>query len=113
MGENYGLPSNHMTQSLSHKAANVDQMTNKENILLKAFQGYLQKTKHKRRRQMISKRSHLHLPTATNTLQWCSGSGPQSLKTVVTRELLMVFDFITAKPNQMYSCCFLGCLYFT
>lgn len=28
LGENYSLPSNHMTQSISHKAANVDHMTN-------------------------------------------------------------------------------------
>lgn len=39
LGENYGLPPDHMTQSLSHKAANVDQMTNKENIPVKSLPG--------------------------------------------------------------------------
>lgn len=28
LGENYSLPSNHMTQGVSHRAANVDHMAN-------------------------------------------------------------------------------------
>lgn len=39
-----------------HKAANVDQMTNKDSILLKALEGSIQKMKPKRRRQMIGER---------------------------------------------------------
>lgn len=62
LGENYGLPSSHMTRSLSPKAANTDQMPNKESILLKACEGSTRKRKPKGRRRMSSERSHLHLP---------------------------------------------------